>query len=131
MAVSLIGDFNGDGVVNLSDHTLFVAAFGLSEGDVGVPVGINQMDAHDRFTYSLAGSLIGGAASLGCSRWWKTRQWKKSGQPFLSAPSLALQLCPKFSENRQRFVVFPSVCSPVLKAESPLLPHFGFELSYR
>ena len=31
---------------------------------VGVPVGINRMDAHDRFTYSLAGSLIGGAASL-------------------------------------------------------------------
>ena len=33
MAVSLIGDFNGDGVVNLSDHSLFVAVFGLSEGD--------------------------------------------------------------------------------------------------
>ena len=33
MAVSLIGDFNGDGVVNLSDHSLFVAVFGLSEDD--------------------------------------------------------------------------------------------------
>ncbi len=35
MAVSLIGDFNGDGAVNLSDHSLFVAVFGLSEGDDG------------------------------------------------------------------------------------------------
>ncbi len=35
MAVSLIGDFNGDGAVNTSDHLLFVAAFGLSEGDDG------------------------------------------------------------------------------------------------
>ena len=31
---------------------------------VGVPIGMNQMDSYDRFTYSLAGSLIGGAASL-------------------------------------------------------------------
>ena len=31
---------------------------------VGVPIGMNQMDPHDRFTYSLVGSLIGGAASL-------------------------------------------------------------------
>ena len=35
MAVSLIGDFNGDGVVNLSDHSLFVAVYGLSKGDDG------------------------------------------------------------------------------------------------
>ena len=35
MAVSLIGDFNGDGAVNLSDHSLFVTVFGLSEGDDG------------------------------------------------------------------------------------------------
>lgn len=33
MSVSLIGDFNGDGAVNLSDHSLFVAVFGLSKGD--------------------------------------------------------------------------------------------------
>ncbi len=33
MAVSLIGDFNGDGTVNVSDHLLFVAVFGLTEGD--------------------------------------------------------------------------------------------------
>ncbi len=31
---------------------------------VGVPIGMNRMDPHDRFTYSLAGSLMGGAASL-------------------------------------------------------------------
>ena len=35
MAVSLIGDFNGDGAVNVSDYLLFVAVFGLSEGDDG------------------------------------------------------------------------------------------------
>ena len=35
MAVSLIGDFNGDGVVNISDHLLFLEVFGLSEGDDG------------------------------------------------------------------------------------------------
>ena len=31
---------------------------------VGLPIGMNRMDPHDRFSYSLAGSLIGGAASL-------------------------------------------------------------------
>ena len=31
---------------------------------VGVPVGMNKMDPYDQFKYSLAGSLIGGAASL-------------------------------------------------------------------
>ena len=35
MAVSLIGDFNGDGAVNESDFSLFQAAFGFSEGDDG------------------------------------------------------------------------------------------------
>ena len=33
MAVSLIADFNDDGVVGVADHLLFVAVFGLSEGD--------------------------------------------------------------------------------------------------
>ena len=32
---------------------------------VGVPSGVSLFDPHDRFTYSLAGSLIGGAAGLG------------------------------------------------------------------
>ena len=31
---------------------------------VGVPVGMNRIDPHDRFAYSWTGSLIGGAASL-------------------------------------------------------------------
>ncbi len=31
---------------------------------VGVPIGINRMDPYDQFKYSLAGSLMGGAASL-------------------------------------------------------------------
>ena len=31
---------------------------------VGLPIGMNRMDTHDRFIYSLAGSLTGGAASL-------------------------------------------------------------------
>ena len=35
MAVSLIGDFNDDGMVDVADHLLFVAAFGLSVGDDG------------------------------------------------------------------------------------------------
>ena len=35
MAVRLIGDFNGDGVVNLSDHLLFLEVFGLTEDDDG------------------------------------------------------------------------------------------------
>ena len=32
---------------------------------VGVPIGVSSEDPQDRFTYSLAGSLIGGAAGLG------------------------------------------------------------------
>ena len=35
MSVSLIGDFNDDGMVDVADHLLFVAVFGLSEGDEG------------------------------------------------------------------------------------------------
>ncbi len=35
MTVRLIADFNDDGVVNVADHLLFVAVFGLSEGDDG------------------------------------------------------------------------------------------------
>ena len=45
----------------------FVAPIAIGGGIgwvVGVPVGVSLCDPHDRFKYSLAGSLIGGAASL-------------------------------------------------------------------
>ena len=55
MAVSLIGDFNGDGVVNLSDHSLFVAAFGLSEGDANFNA---EMDLNGDGTINTADFVI-------------------------------------------------------------------------
>ncbi len=55
MAVSLIGDFNGDDVVNLSDHTLFVAAYGLSDGDAGFNA---EMDMNGDGTINTADFLI-------------------------------------------------------------------------
>ena len=54
MAVSLIGDFN-DGVVNLSDHSLFVAVFGLSEGEDGYNA---EMDMNGDGTINTADFLI-------------------------------------------------------------------------
>ncbi len=55
MAVSLIGDFNGDGVVNLSDHSLFVAVYGLSEGDEGFNA---EMDMNGDGTINVSDFLI-------------------------------------------------------------------------
>ena len=55
MAVSLIGDFNGDGVVNLSDHSLFVAVYGLSKGDDGFNA---EMDLNGDGTINTADFLI-------------------------------------------------------------------------
>jgi len=55
IAVSLMGDFNGDGAVNLSDHSLFVAVFGLSAGDDGFNA---EMDLNGDGTISIADFLI-------------------------------------------------------------------------
>ena len=55
LSVSLIGDFNGDGVVNLSDHSLFVAVFGLSKGDDGFNA---EMDLNGDGTINTADFLI-------------------------------------------------------------------------
>ena len=55
MSVSLIGDFNDDGAVNTSDHLLFVAAFGLSEGDDGFN---SEMDLNGDGTVDTADFLI-------------------------------------------------------------------------
>ena len=55
MAVRLIGDFNGDGVVNLSDHALFVVVYGLSEGDDGFNA---EMDLNGDGTINTADFVI-------------------------------------------------------------------------
>ena len=55
IAVSLIGDFNDDGAVNTSDHLLFVAAFGLSEGEGGFNA---DMDLNSDGTIDTADFLI-------------------------------------------------------------------------
>ena len=55
LSVRLIGDFNGDGVVNLSDHSLFVAVYGLSEGDEGFNA---EMDMNGDGTINVSDFLI-------------------------------------------------------------------------
>ena len=55
MAVSLIGDFNGDGVVNISDHLLFLEVFGLTEDDDGFNA---EMDLNGDGTIGIPDFLI-------------------------------------------------------------------------
>ena len=55
MAVSLIADFNDDGVVNISDHLLFLEVFGLTEGDDGFNA---EMDLNGDGTIGIPDFLI-------------------------------------------------------------------------
>ena len=55
MAVRLIADFNGDGVVNLSDHLLFLEVFGLTEDDDGFNA---EMDLNGDGTIGIPDFLI-------------------------------------------------------------------------
>ena len=55
MAVRLIADFNGDGVVNISDHLLFLEVFGLTEDDDGFNA---EMDLNGDGTIGIPDFLI-------------------------------------------------------------------------
>ena len=55
MAVSLIGDFNGDGTVTIADFLLFVDIFGLTEGDDGFNA---EMDLNGDGTIGIPDFLI-------------------------------------------------------------------------
>ena len=55
MAVRLIADFNDDGVVNISDHLLFLEVFGLTEGDDGFNA---EMDLNGDGTIGIPDFLI-------------------------------------------------------------------------
>ena len=55
MAVRLIADFNDDGVVNISDHLLFLEVFGLTEDDDGFNA---EMDMNGDGTIGIPDFLI-------------------------------------------------------------------------
>ena len=55
MAVRLIADFNDDGVVNISDHLLFLEVFGLTEDDDGFNA---EMDLNGDGTIGIPDFLI-------------------------------------------------------------------------
>ena len=63
---------------------------------VGVPVGINRMDAHDRFTYSLAGSLIGGAVSLAVFKMVENETVEKIWSALVICPLVSAAIMSEF-----------------------------------
>ena len=66
---------------------------------VGLPIGMNRIDPHDRFIYSLAGSLIGGAASLALTDS-KEEFWTLIICP-LASTAIMSELFRKPPENRR------------------------------
>ncbi len=57
-----VWDCSENGGLCVLEGYLYGAVIGYT---VGLPIGVSSKDSQDRFTYSLAGSLIGGAAGLG------------------------------------------------------------------
>ena len=70
---------------------------------VGVPAGINRMDAYDRFTYTLAGSLIGGAAGLGVT-YAKEDFWPALVICPLVGATIMSEFSRELPENRRVFI---------------------------
>jgi len=66
---------------------------------VGVPIGMNQMDPHDRFTYSLVGSLIGGAASLAVFKMAENETVEKIWPAFVICPLIGSTIMSEFSRK--------------------------------
>ena len=63
---------------------------------VGVPVGINRMDAHDRSTYTLVGSLIGGAASFAVFKMVENETVEKIWPAFVISPLISSIIMSEF-----------------------------------
>lgn len=63
---------------------------------VGVPVGINRMDAHDRSTYTLVGSLIGGAASFAVFKMVENETTEKLWPAFVISPLISSIIMSEF-----------------------------------
>ena len=66
---------------------------------VGVPVGMNRMDAHDRFTYSLAGSVIGGATSLAVFKMVENEIAEKIWPALVICPLIGSTIMSEFFRN--------------------------------
>ena len=67
---------------------------------VGVPVGVSLCDPHDQFKYSLAGSLIGGAAGLGVL-YRSEDSWSAFVMCPLVGATILSELTRKLPENRR------------------------------